>query len=106
MVFAKFGMDKVMGHPRGAGFVKFSRGEDAEKCMEVREGCLKDHDKMILNLGVHGNRKFRIMMAQPGDGRGGAEAKRRGRRSPKAELSENGYPNLLYHHIIVLLLRE
>ena len=49
MVFAKLGMDKVMGHPRGAGFVKFSRGEDAEKCVEVREGCFKDHDKMILN---------------------------------------------------------
>ena len=78
MVFAKLGMVKVMGHPRGAAFVKLSRGEDAEKCVEVREGCFKDHDKMILNLGVPGNRKFRIMMAQPGDGRGGAEAKEEG----------------------------
>ena len=33
---------------------------------------------MILNLAVPGNRKFRIMMAQPGDGRGGAEAKEEG----------------------------
>ena len=46
--------------------------------MEVREGCFKDHDKMILDLSVPDNRKFRIMMAQPGDGRGGAEAKEEG----------------------------
>ena len=52
MVFATLGMDKVMGHPRGSGFVKFSRGEDAEKCVKVREGCFKDHDQMILDLGV------------------------------------------------------
>ena len=78
MVFAKLGMDKVMGHPRGAGFVKFSRGEDAEKCVEVREGCFKDHDKMILDLSVPDNRKFRIMMAQPGVGRGGEEAEEEG----------------------------
>ena len=72
MVFAKLGMDKVMGHPRGAGFVNFSRGEDAEKCVEVREGCFKDHDKMILDLGVPD------MMAKPGDGRGGSEAEEEG----------------------------
>ena len=49
-------------------------GEDAEKCVEVREGCFKDHDKIILDLGVPENRQFRIMMARPGDGRGGGEA--------------------------------
>ena len=35
VVFAKLVMDKVMGHPRGTGFVKFRRREDAEKCVEV-----------------------------------------------------------------------
>ena len=63
-MFATLGMDKVMGHPRGSGYVKFSRGYDAEKCVEVREGCYKDYDKMILNLGDVNLTK--------GDGRGGA----------------------------------
>jgi hypothetical protein len=74
VVFATLGMDKVMGQPRGSGFVKFIRGEDAEKCVEVSEGCFKDYDKMILDLGDKRIRKFKIVMAQPGDGRRGAEA--------------------------------
>jgi len=37
VVFAKMVMDKVMGHPRGTGFVKFRTKAFAEKCLELGE---------------------------------------------------------------------
>merc|ERR1719471_1169358 len=44
-----------MGHPRGTGFVKFKKKEDAAKCVEVGEG----EDGIYLD-----NRKLNIMIAQ------------------------------------------
>jgi len=38
VVFAKLVMDKVMGHPRGTGFVKFRTREFANKCLDAAEG--------------------------------------------------------------------
>lgn len=37
VVFAKMVMDKVMGHPRGTGFVKFRTKAFADKCLELAE---------------------------------------------------------------------
>ena len=55
VVFAKLVMDKVMGHPRGTGFVKFKKREDAEKCCEVAGG----EDGLFLD-----NRQLFVMMAK------------------------------------------
>jgi len=38
VVFAKMVMDKVMGVPRGTGFVKFRDKDSADKCLEVADG--------------------------------------------------------------------
>merc|ERR1711874_523085 len=38
VVFAKMVMDKVMGVPRGTGFVKFRDKDSAEKCLGVADG--------------------------------------------------------------------
>merc|ERR1719300_1559325 len=55
VVFAKLVMDKVMGHPRGTGFVKFKKKEDAAKCVEVGEG----EDGIYLD-----NRQLNIVIAK------------------------------------------
>ena len=44
-----------MGHPRGTGFVKFKRREDAEKCVETSEG----KEGVFLD-----NRQLNILMAK------------------------------------------
>merc|ERR1712227_566471 len=55
VVFAKLVWDKVMGHPKGTGFVKFKKREDAEKCVEVSEG----KDGIFLD-----NRQLNVLMAK------------------------------------------
>jgi len=55
VVFAKLVWDKVMGHPRGTGFVKFKRKEDAEKCISLAEG----PDGIFLD-----NRQLNIVIAK------------------------------------------
>merc|ERR1719188_2002275 len=55
VVFAKLVWDKAMGHPRGTGFVKFKKREDAVKCVEVAEG----KDGVFLD-----NRQLSILMAK------------------------------------------
>ena len=55
VVFAKLVMDKEMGHPRGTGFVKFKKREDAEKSVEVASG----QDGVFLD-----NRQLFVMMAK------------------------------------------
>jgi len=79
VVFAKLVMDKVMGHPRGTGFVKFRRREDAEKCVEVGEG----EDGVYLD-----NRKLGIMMAQE---KGEVEQKQKEREKKEPKDNRNLY---------------
>merc|ERR1719438_49408 len=55
VVFAKLVWDKVMGHPKGTGFVKFKKREDAEKCVQVSEG----KDGIFLD-----NRQLNVLMAK------------------------------------------
>ena len=55
VLFAKLVMDKEMGHPRGTGFVKFRKREDAEKSVEVAGG----QDGVFLD-----NRQLFVMMAK------------------------------------------
>merc|ERR1719438_186742 len=55
VVFAKLVWDKVMGHPKGTGFVKFKKREDAEKCVQVSEG----KDGIFLD-----NRHLNVLMAK------------------------------------------
>lgn len=79
VVFAKLVMDKVMGHPRGTGFVKFRTREDAEKCVEVGEG----EDGVYLD-----NRKLNIMMAQE---KGEVEQKQKEREKKEPKDNRNLY---------------
>jgi len=79
VVFAKLVMDKVMGHPRGTGFVKFRRREDAEKCVEVGDG----EDGVYLD-----NRKLKIMMAQE---KGEVEQKQKEREKKEPKDNRNLY---------------
>ena len=53
VVFAKLVWDKVMGHPRGTGFVKFKRKEDAEKCISLAEGGVVYFGEMQCNTVPH-----------------------------------------------------
>jgi len=79
VVFAKLVMDKVMGHPRGTGFVKFKRREDAEKCVEVGEG----DDGVYLD-----NRRLGIMIAQE---KGVVEQKQKEREKKEPKDNRNLY---------------
>jgi len=79
VVFARLVMDKVMGHPRGTGFVKFRRREDAEKCVEIGEG----EDGVYLD-----NRKLGIMMAQE---KGEVEQKQKEREKKEPKDNRNLY---------------
>ena len=58
VVFARLVMDKEMGHPRGTGFVKFKRREDAEKCCETgagSEGIFLDNRQLFVMMAKQRN---------------------------------------------------
>jgi len=79
IVFAKLVWDKAMGHPRGTGFVKFKKREDAVKCVEVAEG----KDGVFLD-----NRQLNILMAKE---KGDVEAIQKERKEKEPKDNRNLY---------------
>ena len=68
-----------MGHPRGTGFVKFKKREDAVKCVEVAEG----KDGVFLD-----NRQLNILMAKE---KGDVEAIQKERKEKEPKDNRNLY---------------
>ena len=70
---------QVMGHPRGTGFVKFKKRDDAVKCVEVSEG----KDGVFLD-----NRQLNILMAKE---KGDVEAIQKERKEKEPKDNRNLY---------------
>ena len=68
-----------MGHPRGTGFVKFKKREDAVKCVEVSEG----KDGVFLD-----NRQLNILVAKE---KGDVEAIQKERKEKEPKDNRNLY---------------